>query len=860
MAYPKIQRKYRTYEKVSIPDRTIKTGGAKRPTITLGRVAPTPTPGPTLSVVSNDQPARGSTIVMVGGDPNKTYTYVPQSDYQTISYSDTMKKQAQQYSTSKSTGERVAGNIYLGADKAASAYEDFVSPVTKTFDTSVVVDTGNPVKDFLANAGRGFVTLVVKAPSDIVRLSGASGLSVAMLGNANNKQKAEVLSTGLPNFVDAQVDSFKSNPGAFIGGVAAGVVGGKVIGKVASKGGSGTKKTTTAKTEQKTVTSKTTSQYKYKGNNKTVSSGKPKRRVEQSYKRANSNAATLETFMRQRRVKDIAGDIELGARGRDFAKQVRQSGKVTTVKTVRDLNTGRKARVVDAAEPKRQTALVTAKDARTPRNNSRKERARVARVVEVQKASGAIFQDMKLRRDSIPQRLSTEKGLITATDARKPRNRTNKERQRVKRVIEAQRKSGAAKPSASTLLDLQKPGRRRRPQTGKTTGKQTAPRTRKPRAYETKIQRREYVEGQPETFRISEVPRYAAGARRPASLNVGGRKVLALDGVLTEPTYTLKLEPVRQQRLSRMPKADKKPTEKGKGAGAKEKAKAESPRKKRAMVEFEKVDTNRFVKSKSSKKSGSTTTRRRPTSEQVKNSGAGKTKDGKTIFTNSKGEQFVEVDNGNGTKARVRLKPSETAQQKPSKATSSKKKGKTITEKPAPKRNIRKTTGKSAGTKQSAEQQSQTVKKREVVRVVSGGQTNISGAAQTLSVLKKQNNNTVVDGGGTTTGQTEGTVTGSTTTNKPASTSQQTTSSRVKSAEKRETQTTGTPRARAKPKAVPAVRPKKKKPVAKTTEEDKKKQRKKIRKMKEDAFRFETVNTFGWIKDSKPAAKPRKIK
>ena len=60
--------------------------------------------------------------------------------------------------------------------------------------------------------------------------------------------------------------------------------------------------------------------------------------------------------------------------------------------------------------------------------------------------------------------------------------------------------------------------------------------------------------------------------------------------------------------------------------------------------------------------------------------------------------------------------------------------------------------------------------------------------------------------------------------------------------------------------AAPAVRPKKKKPVAKTTEEDKKKQRKKIKKMKEDAFRFETVNTFGWIKDSKPAAKPRKIK
>lgn len=818
-------------------------------------VSPLISKKPTISAaVPNNQPARGSTIVMVGGDPNKTYTYIPQSDYQTISYSDTMKKQAQQYSTSKSTGERVAGNIYLGADKAASAYEDFVSPVTKTFDTSVVVDTGNPVKDFLANAGRGFVTTVVKAPSDIVRLSGASGLSVAMLGNANNKEKREVLSTGLPNFVGAQVDSFKANPGAFAGGVAAGVVGGKVIGKVASKGRSGTKKTTTAKTEQKTVTSKTT------GKNKTVSSGKPKRRVGQSYKRANSNTASLETFMRQRRAKDIAEDIELGALDRDFAKQIRQSGKVAIVKTVRDIRTGKKARVVDFAEKKQQTALVTAKDARTPRNNSRKERARVARVVEVQKASGAIFQDMKLRRDPIPQRLSTEKGLITAADARKPRNRTNKERQRVKRVIEAQRKSGAAKPSASTLLDLQKPGRRRRPQTGKqtgkTTGKQTTLRTRRPRAYETKIQRREYIEGLPVIF-ISEVPRYAVGARRPASLKVGGRQVLTLDGVLTEPTYTLKLEPVRQLRPSRMPKADKKPRM---GAGAKEKAKADRPRRKTAKVEFEKVDASRFVKSKSPKKSGSTTTRRRPTSEQVKNSGAGKTKDGKTIFTNSKGEHFVEVDNGNGTKARVRLKSSETSQQKLSKATSSKRKGKTITEKPAPKRNNRKTTGKTTGTKQSAKQQSQTVKKREVVRVVSGGQTNISGAAQTLYVLKKQNNNTVVDGGGTTTGQTEGTVTGSTTTNKLASTSQQTISSRVKSAEKRETQTTGTPRARAKPKAAPAVRPKKKKPVAKTTEEDKKKQRKKIKKMKEDAFRFETVNTFGWIKDSKPAAKPRKIK
>lgn len=809
---------------------------------------------------------------MVGGDPNRTYTYVPQSDYQTISYSDTMKKKAEDYSSSKSTGERVAGNIYLGADKAASKYEEFISPVTSTFDTSVVVDTGNPVKDFLANAGRGFINTVVRAPSDVVRLGGASGLSIAMLGNANNKEKMEVLSTGLPNFVGAQVDSFKANPGAFAGGVAAGVVGGKVIGKAAGRVKSGKK--TTAKVETKETASKTTSQYKYKGNNKSVASGKPDGRKlinkktqeapQPSYKRANSNAATLDKFMRQRRAKDIAADIEIGRLNRQFSNQIRQAGKVTTVRTVRDLNTGRRERVVDFAEPKRQTALVTAADARKPRNNSRRERARVARVVEVQKASGALFQDMKLRRDPIPQRLSFENGLITAADARKPRNRTYREQQRVKKVREAQRKSGAAKPSASSVLDMQRP-RRRRQQTGakKTSGKQTAPSTRKPRAYETKITRRESVEEIPGLYRITEVPRYAAGARRPASVKIGGRKVLTLDGVLQEPTYTLKLEPVRQPRLTRMPKADSKPKTKGKGAGAKEKVKAESPVKKTVKVEFEKVDTDRFVKrQRASKKSGSSTTRRRATSAQLKNSGAAKTADGKTIFTNSKGEQYVEVDNGNGTKTRVRLKPSETASQTANKGTSVKRKGKTITEKPAKKRTSNKTAGKSTGTKQTTQEQTQTLRKRDAVRIISGGETSITGAAQTLNVFRREiiDNGVVGDGGTTSTGETGGTAsTGSTVTiTKPDNSV--TSSTRVRSAEKRDNQPSGAPRPKARPKPTPTVKPVKKPKPIKTTEEDKKKQRKKIKKMKEDAYRFETVNTFSWIKDSKPAAKPRKIR
>ena len=205
-------------------------------------------PKPTLSALPDTQPARGSTIVLVGGDPNKTYTYVPQSDYQTISYSDTMKNKAEDYTKSKSTGERIAGNLYLGADKAASAYEEFVSPVTKTFDVTTPVNTGRPAQDFLANAGRGFINTFVSAPADIARVTGASGLSLAMLGKTNAKKGAEIVASGVPNFVGAQAESFAANPGAFVGGVAAGVVGGKAVGKVAS---AGKKRTTTQKSKSK---------------------------------------------------------------------------------------------------------------------------------------------------------------------------------------------------------------------------------------------------------------------------------------------------------------------------------------------------------------------------------------------------------------------------------------------------------------------------------------------------------------------------------------------------------------------------------------------------------------------------------
>lgn len=555
--------------------------------------------------------------------------------------------------------------------------------------------------------------------------------------------------------------------------------------------------------------------------------------------------------------------------------------------------------MVDFAEPNQQMALVTAKDARTPRNNSRRERARVARIVEVQKASGALFQDMKFRIDPIPLRLSAEKGLITAADARKPRNRTYKEQQRVKKVREAQRKSGAAKPSASTILDWERTGRRRRRQTGKTSGKQTAPTGNettpsstsgkqtapsrsKPRAYETKISRRESIEEIPGIYRITKVPRYAAGARRPVSVNIGGRKVLTLDGVLQEPTYTLKLEPTTAWKSINAKKAvetAKSKKQKGKKQSVeeiKEQQRRRNIGKEARELDFpiyddipywfEKYDVNAFVKTLSTDltRRSSEPNYKTSTHTQRKNSGAAKTVDGKTIFTNSKGEQFVEVDNGNGTKARVRVNPSETGSQKADKGTSQKRKGKTIAEKPAPKHNNRKTGGKTAGTKQSANQQSQTMKKRDAVRIISGGQTNISGAAQNLIVLKKQikNGDSVSEGEGTTSTEGDSSVTGNTTTttNTPASTTQVKVSSRVKSAVKGEDIGSPAPRGRPKPKAAPAVRPKKKKPIAKTTEDDKKKQRKKIKKMKDDAFRFETVNTFGWITDNKPAAKPRKIK
>lgn len=826
---------------------------------------------PGLSSLSNNQPAKGTSIVMVGGDPNKTYTYVPQSDYQTISYSDTMKKKAEEYTQSKSTGERIAGTVYREVDKAATAYEEFISPVTKTFDISTPANTGRPVQDFLANAGRGFINAFVSAPADIARLTGASGLSLAMLGKADTAKKgAEIVASGVPNFAGAQVESFKANPGAFAGGVAAGVVGGKAVGKVASVGKKKTGKTATD-SSQKTVSGKTTP-YRYNGANTRIDSSasgrklvnkKTGRPVQQGYKN-NTNSATLEKFLRQRRARDIAGDIEIGRLDRQFSNQVRQTGKITTVSTVRNAGKGR-TKVVDFTTPKQQTALVTAKDARTPRNNSSKERARVARIVEVQKKSGALFQDMKLRRDPIPQRISLEKGLITAADARKPRNKTESERRRVQRVRMEQQKSGAMKTSAATLLDLQRAGKRGRPSSASSSGKKTTKPVRRPRAYETKVTRIERIDGVPGVYTLREVPRYAAGAARPITITKSGSVKFSGDDVILDAGFKLYLEPVRQPRLSRMPKPDKKPTGKSKGAGPKEKAKAESPSKKPVKIEYEKVDTEQYVKSSSSpNKSNRSTTRKTSTHAQRKNSGPGtnkkpantgrKTADGKTIFRDMDGAEFVEVDAGNGMVYKVRVNPQETAKRTAVKPTTQKKKTTPLQKK----QTVRKPKSKTTATGQQ-----KTFQKRQVVRVVSGGPVSASGGQQNVLVLDTGGiadmdiDDTLID---SSVIETDDTTVAQNSSTKPAVVTQTRVSSSVKSAQKEESRTTGTPRARGKPKPAPAVRPKKKPKPVKSIEEDKKKQRKKIKKMKEEAYRLETVNTFAWITDTKPAAKPRRIK
>lgn len=835
---------------------------------------------PTLSAVPNNTTTQGSGIVMMSGAPEGTYTYTPQSDYQTISYSDKMKQQAKKYSQSKNAGEQAAGNLYLKADEAASQYESFISPVTKTFDVETPVNTGRPVQDFLANAGRGFITTIAKAPSDLTRLTGASGLSLAMLGNANNAQKAEVLSTGLPNYVGAQVDSFQSNPGAFVGSVGAGVVGGKVIGKVAGAGKKATTektKVTAAKTGKTTQTKKTTGEYKYKGKGKknVVIEGR------QGYKRANSEAAVFDKFLRERRARDIAADIELegGALTKDFVRQARMEGRVTAVRSARKSDiigvtkgggSGRRKYVYDRKRPT-QTALVTAKDARTPRNNTRKERRRVQQIVDVQRKSGALFQDMKLRRDPLPQRLSMEKGLITAADARKPRNRTNKERQRVRKVTAAQQKSGASKMSAARRLDLQRQGRRGKVQTG---AKKQTTKTRRPRAYETKVTRRASIEDVPGLYKLERVPRYAAGASTPRSIQVGGQLRLTLDGdAFIEPTYKLKLEPVstaKQQRVqkavSKAKTAEKKKPAARNPAKVRAKARAESPRKKRAKVEFEKVDTDQFVKGASSKKSTKTSAKRpaRPTSAQVKNSGptGRKTADGKTILRDKDGTEYVEVDAGRGMKYKVRVKPQEGGAQKASKATSAKRETQTMPKKQAVKTSQRKQAGKSAGTKNPPEQKSQTVSKQKSVRAAAAGEVSVSGASKTMTVLKQKVNQTTGTGETGTTGQTGSTVVDSTTAGKTdtAEVTLQRVSSRAKTASKSETETRGVTRAKNKARPVPTVKPVKKPKPVKKLDDEKKKQKRKMKEMEKEAFRFETVNTFGWITDKKPAAKPRKIR
>ena len=60
-------------------------------------------------------------------------------------------------------------------------------------------------------------------------------------------------------------------------------------------------------------------------------------------------------------------------------------------------------------------------------------------------------------------------------------------------------------------------------------------------------------------------------------------------------------------------------------------------------------------------------------------------------------------------------------------------------------------------------------------------------------------------------------------------------------------------------KTTPKAKKKTKQPL-RSKEEEKEKVRKKMKKIEQAAYRFETVNTFGWIKDSRPAAKPRRIK
>lgn len=802
---------------------------------------------PTISK-TNSGLARGAGMTLLGNMPAGNYTLITNpvktksgtiidaADTQTISYSSSMKQAAQELARSGNPIEKAAANYYLYMDDptkkgSAKYYENLLKKAG--IDINAKSNTGNPVGDFALDVVKGFVG----SPAQTGRALAGGGLGAVLLSKTADSDKASTLKSGGRNLIDSTITAAVESPGQLVGGALAGVAGVKGLGILTKKPSipqtiktsdfKQTAVTNTAKTLDADFSIKGTS-YKYKNKTQGKSTIQKSKKTNTAKTTDAKNAATLDKFLKQDRAKAIGKKLETEA----------ASKKAPT------FTSGRK----------QQTALITAKEARTPRNNSRKERSRVRQVVEVQKKSGAIFQDMKLT--GLPKQIN-EWGLITAEEARTPRNRSIQEKRRVQKVKAAQQKVGAAKPAASRILDAQNKKR------GKTAGKKkTAGKTRQPRAYETKVTRIASVEGAPGISRRQSVPRYAAGASRPITIREGGKVVFTRDGVSTEPAYTLKLQPASTFKQTRMQKAvtqaktktRKKPAEK-KGAGAKAKARAESPRRKKtATVEFEKVDTDRFVQARgrsgtTKKSSGTAAKKQRPANTRKRDP-----------------ETVREVDNGNGTVGLVRVKTTK-ADSKPASA-----KTKAKAEKPKGKvrqKTASKTKPAAAVSKQTRVTGDKSTKTAEIVKTQTKKQTVIkptseqsrAGTAAAISLTAAGSGSTVnqfTDGSNITIQQKQdGSKPAGTTPGKTDNKTRSKTLTVPKTAQKTKTQAVKKNKAtRATPKT------KTKKTSRLRLKEEEKKKKKRVVKVKDDsALRLETVNQFGWLGiDKKPAAKPRRVK
>lgn len=847
---------------------------------------------PTISK-TNSGLARGAGMTLLGNMPAGNYTLITNpvntksgtiidaADTQTISYSSSMKKAAQELAKSGNPIEKAAANYYLYMDDptkkgSAKYYENLLKKAG--IDINAKSNTGNPVGDFALDVVKGFVG----SPAQTGRALAGGGLGAVLLSKTADSEKASTLKSGGRNLIDSTITAAVESPGQLVGGALAGVAGVKGLGILTKKPSipqtiktsdfKQTGVTNTAKTLDADYSIKGGTSYKYK--NKTT--GGKRMNKNSGIVKQDKIASQLNKNIRQDRGKAVAKKVELGSIEPviDSVKidlvnnpLKRNLGlRVKTVKSSQILGSGGKGRskVADFefdVKRNQQNALITAKEARTPRNNSRKERSRVRQVVEVQKKSGAIFQDMKLKLTDLPKQIN-QWGLVTAEEARKPKNRSIQERRRVQKVKAAQQKVGAAKPAASRILDAQNKKR------GKTTGKKktgekkTTVKTRRPRAFETKVTRISRVEGAPGIYAVEEVPRYAAGASRPITIQAGGRMVFTPKDVFFEPTYNLKLQPASTFKQARMQKAvtqaktktRKKPAEK-KGAGAKAKARAESPRRKKtATVEFEKVDTDRFVQARgrsgtAKKSSGTAAKKQRPANTRKRDP-----------------ETVREVDNGNGTVGLVRVKTTK-ADSKPASA-----KTKAKAEKPKGKvrqKTASKTKPAAAVSKQTRVTGDKSTKTAEIVKTQTKKQTVIkptseqrrAGTAAAISLTAAGGGSTVnqfTDGSNITIQQKQdGSKPAGTTPGKTDNKTRSKTLTVPKTAQKTKTQavkknkaTRGTPKTKTK------------KTSRLRLKEEEKKKKKRVVKVKDDsALRLETVNQFGWLGiDKKPAAKPRRVK